>query len=173
MPAWMTSLLRAEVMLPVSDSASSTITSRPESARRRAIASPTTAKTIFPRPAFERDCQSRESAPEQARKGICPDAGGAAGAVDLGQGGHRGWGQVQAPDAAVGRVGPALHQPARRQAVDQPAHSGGQETECQARPDQFVVAGREPPRRLRVVRGDELRLSAGLPPLTELDTAAR
>src|SRR5579875_3953102 len=42
MPAWMTSLLREEVSVPIPSAASSTITSRPASASARATASPTT-----------------------------------------------------------------------------------------------------------------------------------
>ena len=42
MPAWITSLLRALVWLPISRSRSSTTTSRPARARPRATASPTT-----------------------------------------------------------------------------------------------------------------------------------
>ena len=42
MPAWITSLLRELVWLPISRSASSTTTSRPARARPRATASPTT-----------------------------------------------------------------------------------------------------------------------------------
>ena len=42
MPAWITSLLRELVWLPISPSASSTTTSRPARARPRATASPTT-----------------------------------------------------------------------------------------------------------------------------------
>src|SRR6516225_2652565 len=42
MPAWITSLLRDEVTVPMPSAASSTITSRPACASRRAIASPIT-----------------------------------------------------------------------------------------------------------------------------------
>ena len=42
MPAWITSLLREEVTVPMPSAASSTITSRPACASRRATASPIT-----------------------------------------------------------------------------------------------------------------------------------
>src|SRR3972149_2657958 len=46
MPAWITSLLRELVCVPIAPSASRTTTSRPSIARRRAIASPTTPAPI-------------------------------------------------------------------------------------------------------------------------------
>src|SRR3990172_9322065 len=46
MPAWITSLLRELVCVPIAPSASRTTTSRPSSARRRATASPTTPAPI-------------------------------------------------------------------------------------------------------------------------------
>ena len=45
MPAWITSLLRDEVSVPMPSAASSTITSRPASARARATARPDHAGT--------------------------------------------------------------------------------------------------------------------------------
>ena len=64
MPAWTTSLLRELVSVPIASAASSTTTSRPDIARRRAIASPTTpaptttASTLSVTPAVAR-CSRR------------------------------------------------------------------------------------------------------------------
>src|SRR3989304_2892216 len=46
MPAWITSLLRELVWVPIASSVSRITTSRPSSARRRAIANPTTPAPI-------------------------------------------------------------------------------------------------------------------------------
>src|SRR5512140_1616738 len=60
MPAWMTSLLRELVSVPIALAASSTMTSRPVSARQRATARPTTPAPMTTQSIFSATCSSAD-----------------------------------------------------------------------------------------------------------------
>src|SRR5712671_2076535 len=71
MPAWITSLLRDDVTVPIPSAASRTITSRPACARRRA-----TARPITPAPVTTHSTLSiRSSDPAIQLEARCPELG--------------------------------------------------------------------------------------------------